>query len=467
MEILGDGAMGYPMLNTEEWAENNFGTCVLGDVRRTRRAVKVAKQMAEHPDGSTPDQIEQWGDLKAAYRLFNCEDVTFTALAEPHWRQTRAQAKGTVLLLGDTTETDYGVHRAVPGLGPTGDGYGLGFLLHSSLMVEAHSERVIGLAGQELFYRRPAPRGENSYRLKQRPRESEVWGRVIDAVGPPPAGARFIHVFDRGADNLEVFCHLQAQRCDWVIRAAQGHRKVRDAAGDKLSLQEALDAQGLLGSYQLHVRAAKKQPARQATLEVRATQVTICCPKRKTPYLKSVGFEMLTAWVVEAWEPNPPKGAQRLHWVLWTSLPVGSFDQAWQVIEYYERRWLIEEFHKALKTGCRLESRQYQTAARLEAVTAMISVLAIRMIQLKTIARAEPTRAAKDLIPKTWLETLQALRPHAHIGNVRDFIRQLAGLGGFLLRQGDGEPGWITIWRGTDKLLIAIRAYRARNKKCG
>jgi Transposase DNA-binding/Transposase DDE domain len=467
MEALGDGAMGYLMLNTEEWAESNFGTCALGDVRRTRRAVKVAKQMVEYPDGSTPDQIECWGDLKAAYRLFDCEDVTFTALAEPHWQQTRAQATGTVLLLGDTTETDYGIHREVPGLGPTGDGYGYGFLLHSSLMVEAHSEQVIGLAGQELFYRRPAPRGENSYRLKQRRRESEVWGRVIDSVGPAPAGARFIHVFDRGADNLEVFCHLEAQRCDWVIRAAQGHRKVRDAAEHSLALQAALDAQPLLGSYQLHVRAAKNRPARQATLEVRATQVTIHCPKRKTAYLKAIGFETLTQWVVEAWEPNPPKGVQRLHWILWTSLPSVSFAQAWQVIEYYERRWLIEEFHKALKTGCRLESRQYQTAARLEAVTAIISVLAIRMIQLKTIARAEPTRAAEDFVPKTWLDTLRALRPHTAIRTVRDFIRQLAGLGGFLLRKGDGEPGWITIWRGTDKLVIAVRGYLAMKKRCG
>ena len=465
--VFANGIMEYLAVSTAAWAKENFETCALGDPRRTRRLVKVAQQMAESPHASTPDQIERWGDLKAAYRLFGCEEVSFAALTAPHYEHTRSRALGTVLLLGDTTETDFGIHRDIEGMGPTGDGYGLGFLLHSSLMVEADSERIIGLAGQELFYRQPAPPKENSYQLKQRKRESEVWGRVIDEVGPPPAGAQFIHVFDRGADNLEVFCHLQEQHCEWVIRAAQRHRKVEQVAQERIAVQEAIDRQPLLGSYQLNVCAAKNQKARKATLEVRATRVTIRRPKRRTKYLKAIEFETLTQWVVEAWESNPPPGATRLHWVLWTSLPINSFEDAWRVIEYYERRWLIEEYHKALKTGCGLESRQYQTAAKLEAVAGVIAVLAVRLIQLKVAARVEPMRPAEELAPKAWLEMLRAMRPKAQIKTVRDFFRQLAGLGGFLLRKGDGEPGWITIWRGMDKLLLGVRGHQAMKKRCG
>jgi len=162
-------------LDLDEWAETNFGTCDLGDARRTRRAVKVAGQMAQHPDGSTPHQIEQWGDLKAAYRLFDGDEVTFTSLATPHWKQTRRQAGGTVLIIGDTTEIDFGRWSEVEGLAPIGNGSGRGFLLHNSMMVNADS------------------------------RESEVWGRVIDLIGPPSDEAQYVHVFDRGADNLEVF----------------------------------------------------------------------------------------------------------------------------------------------------------------------------------------------------------------------------------------------------------------------
>src|SRR5436190_22716073 len=125
----------YLTLDVGQWAEENFGSCDLQDVRRTRRAVTVARQMAEHPDGTGPSQTERWGDLKAMYRLFNAEDVTFSALATPHWERTRSLAQGTVLLIGDTMETDFGIRRSVTGLGPTGDGWGLGFFLHSSMMV--------------------------------------------------------------------------------------------------------------------------------------------------------------------------------------------------------------------------------------------------------------------------------------------------------------------------------------------
>jgi hypothetical protein len=450
-----------------DWAEQNFGTCDLGDARRTRRAVQVAQHMAEHPDGSTPDQFERWGDLKAAYRLFDAEDVTFTALAQPHWRQTRAQARGRVLLLGDTMETDFGIWRDVAGLGPTGDGDGRGFLLHSSLMVCADTREIVGLAGQELFYRQPAPEGENSYQALQRERESEVWGRVIDLVGRPAEGVQYVHVFDRGGDNLEVFCHLLEQRSDWVIRAAQLHRVVYDAEGARRQLRTLLARQPVLGTYELEVRGRKGKPSRTARMEVRSAPVLLQKPKRMTPYLKRIGYEELTQWVVEAREVDAPRGVEPLRWVLWTSLPAKSFNLAWQVIEYYELRWLIEEFHKALKTGCRLESRQYAEAGRLEAVAGMTSVLAVRLVQLKTLARARPDLPAEHVVPRVWLELLRILRKRPQIQTLRDFFRHLAGLGGFLMRKGDGEPGWLTIWRGTDKLLLALRGYQAMRKKCG
>lgn len=453
-------------LDVAQWAQENFGTCDLKDARRTRRAVKVAQHMAEHPAGSSPAQAERWSDLKAMYRLFDEQDVTFTALASPHWQHTRAQARGTVLLLGDTMETDFGIHRQVQGLGPTGDGDGRGFFLHSSLMVLAQTGEIMGLAGQDLFYRQPAPEGENSYRALQRPRESEVWGRVVDQVGQPATGVRYVHVFDRGADNLDVFCHALQQRSDWVIRAAQLHRTVRNEQGASSSLQELLDQQPVLGRYELKVRANQHQPARTAHLEVRVARATVKCPKRKTAYQRAVGFQELTQWVVEAREVNPPRGVEPLHWVLWTSLPSESFAQAWEIIEYYERRWLIEEFHKAVKTGCRLESRQYMQAQRLEAVAGMTCVLAVRLLQLKTVATTQPQLPAERVVPKTWLKVLSALRKR-ELTTARDFFRHLAGLGGFLMRKRDGDPGWITLWRGLDKLLLAVRGYEAMLRKCG
>ncbi len=465
--------MNIPVLDVEQWAEQNFGNCQLGDVRRTRRAVKLAKQMAQHPDGSTPDQTETWKDLKAAYRLMDEEDVTFAALAQPHWQQTRERARGTVLIIGDTTETDFGIHRDVTGLGPTGDGGGRGFFLHNGMMVDPENRQILGLAGQELFYRQPRPRNENSYQASRRKgKESEVWGRLLRQIGPPAAGVRYIQTFDRGADNLDVFCELIRQHCDWVIRAAQLHRMVlpvteQETPPERQSLSSVLAAQEVLGTYKLQIRETKKTPARTALLEVRAAQVTIPAPtKRRTPLQRELGFQELTQWVVEACEVSPPAGVKGVQWVLWTSLPVTSFEEAWQVLEYYEMRWLIEEFHKAVKTGCRLESRQYRSAQALEALAGVCSVLAVRLVQLKTIAQSAPQTPAARVIPRLWLEMLQVLRKRA-IVTIRDFYRHLAGLGGFLMRKRDGEPGWITLWRGTEKLLLALRGHLAMKKKCG
>ncbi len=373
-------------------------------------------------------------------------------------------------MIGDTTETDFGFPRAVAGLGPTGDGYGLGFFLHSSMMVDAASGEILGLAGQELFYRQPAPQNENSYRALQRLRESEVWGRVIDLVGPPAEGVRFVHVCDRGADNLDVFCHCREQRTDWVIRAAQLHRVVEEAGerdgARRLSLRAALTKQPLSGTYELSVGATKDHAARTARLQVRFARVTIRRPQRRTKYQRQIGFQELTQGVIETREVDAPKGIQPLQWVLWTSLPVTSFDEAWQIIEHSERRWLIEEFHQALKTGCRLEARQFLEAHRLEAVAGFTGVPAVRLFQLKTVATTTPDLPAARVVPAIWLKMLGALRKRK-LATVRDFFRHLAGLGGFLMRKRDGNPGWITLWRGLDKLLLAIRGYTAMNQRCG
>ena len=457
-------------LDIETWAKQQFDTCQFGDKRRTKRAVKFAAQMAAQPDAATPEQTESWGDCKAAYRLFEQEEVTFDAMIAPHCAQTRAVGPGTWLVIDDTTELDFGYHRDVEGLGRVGNDWGRGFLLHSAMLVAADGSEIVGLAAQELFKRpqRKAPR-QNAKRRKNRKRESEVWGRVIDRVGPPVDGARFIHVCDRGADNFEVYCHLQANRSDWVIRAAQLHRIVLDAAGNRGKLQDAVNAQPCVGNYELQVRANHKQPARLAQIEVRFGQVTIPQPQQHpTKYMRECGVQEIPMYFVEAREIAPPRGVKALRWVLLTSEKVRNFTAAWRVIEWYEKRPLIEEFHKCLKTGCSVESRQYAHADRLAPVIGLSSVVAVRLLQLKLIARKEPDRPAAKVVPKVWLEALRAVsKSRTPITTVKEFFRRLAMLGGFLGRKSDGEPGWLTIWRGLDKLQNCIRGAQAMSKRCG
>lgn len=451
-------------LCTHEWAEEQFEGCELGDARRTKRAVKLAAQMAAHPSGSTPQQTGGWHDCKAAYRFFSTDEVTFDSVAEAHWRCTCETASGHCLALGDTTELDFGIHREVEGLGPTGDGGGRGFFLHSSLLIDAESEEILGLAAQKIFHRQPRRKGESRYDRVKRPRESEIWRQVVDRVGTPREGLRITHVFDRGADNFEVYCKLLEQQSDWVIRVAQLRRRVV-TSGNTMPLRDYLETLPVAGTYELDVRTQKNQPGRTAELEVRFGTVVVQAPQHRSPWLKACGIVSIAMWVVDVREVNPPKNVQPLRWVLYTSHAVESFNDAWRVIEYYEKRPLIEEFHKAAKTGCRVEDRQYKTSARLEAVAGMLSVVAIRLLQLRSTARSEPNRPAIEVVPALWIRVLQKIRGcKQRAWTVRNFYRHLAGLGGFLGRKSDGEPGWITLWRGFEQLALLILY---ESKKCG
>jgi hypothetical protein len=460
-------------LNVDQWAEEQFGRCALGDKRRTRRLVQYAAQVAANPNASTPRQTESWADCKAAYNLIECEDVTFQAIAQPHFEMTRARTTGTWLLLGDTTETHF-PGNSVTGLGPTGDGGGRGFLLHSSLMVRPDGKEIVGLAGQVIRYRRSVKREPGgAQRLRRKDRESRIWSDLLTQIGPAPEGVQFIHVFDRGGDQFELYCRMSQQQAGWVVRAAQLHRWIFTPQGERRKLSDYLAALPVQGSYTLELTANKNQPARTANLEVRFGPVTMPRPKHVSDWVRKSGIKKIDMWVVEACETAPPEGVEAARWVLWSAHPVTCFEDAWRTLEHYEKRPLIEEYHKALKTGCSLEERQYETAARLEAITGVLSVAAVRLLQLKMVARDEPQRPAREVIPLSWIVMLQRLRqrkqkrkPEA-AWTVRDFYHQLAMLGGFLGRKSDGSPGWITLWRGFEKLHLCLRGADAINKKCG
>jgi hypothetical protein len=447
-------------LDVNRWAEQQFGACHLGDKRRTRRAVWAAGQFAADPSGSTTRQTESWNDCRGVYRLIDQEDVTFQALAEPHWKLTRDKTSGHFLLLGDTTTLDFGARRKVEGLSPVGDGRGRGFLLHSSLMVSAEGEEIFGLAGQTIYHRKPVPKGETFRQRLNRERESKIWGEVIELVGPAPEGVTFTHVFDRGADNFEVYCRLVLSNTGWVVRAAQLGRRVITPLGERLRLDHYLDSLPLSGTYELSVAANKDQPARTAQMEVRLGAVLVPAPRDCGKFVRECGIVTIAMWVVEVREVKPPAGVKPLRWALFTSHAVESFEDAWRVIGYYEKRPLIEEFHKALKTGCRLESRQYRKSHRLEAV---------RLLQLKSIARVDPDRSADKVVPKRWVHMIRCLQrgKHRKISTVQQFYHAVARLGGWLGRNHDGQPGWITLWRGFDKLILMIRGAEASMSKCG
>jgi hypothetical protein len=457
-------------LDPAMWSELEFGACQLGDKRRTRRLVSYARQMAEKPDASTPRQTESWSDCKGVYRLFERPEVTFDSVTAVHRQRTRNLAPGTYLVISDTTELDYGYESPRRGLGRLGAEKHRGFFLHTALVLEAEKRQVVGIGAQELFTR-SLKKKKRVHRVGccKRDSEAEVWGRLIDQVQPDnPEGVKLIHVCDRGADNFDVFAHLHAKSDGWVIRAGQLTRKVR--CGEQvLKLSQVLETADVLGSYQVQVRANSKQKGRWAEVEVRAAEVTLLRPREgSTAFVMDRDIREIPTRVVVVREVRPPGDEKPLRWVLYTDQPASSFAEACRAVEYYEQRPRIEDYHKCLKTGLNVEGRQYQSGDRLESVIGVICVQAVRLLQLRDVARNSPETPAKGFVPTEWLETMQHIRKRpVALHTVRDFLRAVAGLGGFLGRKSDGEPGWLTLWHGLETLLTALRGYRQRQEKCG
>jgi hypothetical protein len=443
-----------------EWAQQQFSQVALGDARRTRRAVKLAAQMATQPRVSWPKQAGTWAATKAGYRWFDQDDVTFAALQTQHWAQTRAAAatRAVVLHIQDGSQLDYSGPRARDGLGPIGDGGGWGFLLHTTLTVDPQTCVVLGLSHQTLAVRQPAPPQESKRQRKQRPRESEVWGQSVAALGAAPAGCRWVQVCDREADTFAFFAACQQHGHHFLVRAAQNRRAAlgntaAEPMGGLLDLVRSLPAGAQKG---LELRRRPQRAPRRVLLNVAWAPVTLWPPQDER-----VGPEPLRLWVLRVWEPQTPPGEEPIEWVLLTDVPTSGAAAALTRAEWYALRWLIEEYHKCLKSGCAVEARQLETAERLAACIALLAVVAVRLLQLKHTARHAPQRPAAECVSADHVRVLAAYRGRAaETFTAYEFWREVAKLGGFLARRSDGEPGWQTLWRGWRDLDLMTRGAR-------
>lgn len=458
-----------PECDTQQWANDNFDDAPLGDKRRCDRLVTMARQVADQPAAGLPKIGEDWGGVKGIYRLLDRPEATLQSVTHTH-RNRITQQEGTFLILSDTMHVDFGRDRKLPDAGPVGAGKSKGFLLHSGLMVNTDDDSLVGLAGQTAHVRSQQKKGkQNDAQRLKRWRESEMWSELFEQVGSPAEGSQFIHVCDSAADNFEVYCTVKQRACEFVIRAGRMHRKVI-AKGNKSSLSKLVSDLPELGTYEQKIARGNDRKARTAKLRVSAKAIELPIPssrgERVKQYAKQGGGD-IPAWVVVVEEMDPPANVEPIRWVLLSSVPVESFDDARQIIRWYELRWTIEEWHKAIKSGCRLESRQLQSIDRLLPLTGVLSVVSILLLKLRSAARTEPNRPARERVPPLWLALLKAK------GNTKstdltnyEFWRALAKLGGFLGRRSDGEPGWQTIWRGWKILHTYIEGVELA-KRCG
>jgi hypothetical protein len=429
----------------EEWADRTFAAVDLGDRRRERRAVQIAAGLMRHPDAMLPQQMGAASVLKAAYRLLDEADVTHAALCQPDWEAPRAQAgrQNLVLLVQDTTEVEYSHHPKTEGLGPIGNGDGRGYLLQTVLAVLPDPWQVLGLAAQQPFLRQPRPKRQRCAQRPARERERQIWRRMVELIGPPPEGSIWLHVGDRYRDSFAVLAAGRQQRCDFLVRVAQD-RRIEVEPGQVEALLRSVPGLAGADEHDLELPPRPKQSARTALVMLSFQAARLHPPahsRRKPP---------VAAWLMRVWEPNPPPAVREpLEGILVTSVPTEGVAAAWARAAWYRCRWLDEDYHQCLKTGCRLKQHQLQSYAALVRLLGFLALIAVRLLQLRELARLAPERLAREGLP------LDLVRVVVHLANLPvdeltldRFWRTVARRGGYQGRKGDGPPGWKTIWRG-------------------
>lgn len=478
------------LMTVKDWAVAEFGGAELHDQRRSQRLVQVAAQLASDPHGRLPECFDRWRDLKAAYRLLEEADVTHGAILASHTARVREECRrlGEYLFVEDTTELDFSSHAAAEDLGMIGNGGGRGLLVHSTLAMRVDSwnaeqePRVTlpGLAAQYCWVRpeHKAAAGEKKPKRLARSRESQRWAACVEQIGPPPADTRYTFMADREADIWETLGRCQDNQWDFIVRANQP----RALAGQAGSVFDAVSSAPVVARFSLKLRSrpqratrdkktGKVKRVRQAhgsrtvELEVRTRSVSL-----RAPWRPEGPAAARTVNLVEAKEVNAAAGDDPIHWVLLTSWACGTEREAMRVVKAYTRRWLIEEYHKALKTGTGIQDSQLARAQRIEALLAILAVVAVRLLNRKLLATTRPNEAVEmeELGPET-LRILEATfgRPETGWTN-RLLLRCIARLGGFIGRKSDGEPGWQTIWRGWNRLLPMVQGFNlAKGEKCG
>jgi hypothetical protein len=426
-------------------------------------------QFGEQPMASIPQACGQWPEIKAAYRFFDNEAVDPQQLLRPHRQATlgRMQGHKVVLAIQDTTTLNYSTHPATEGLGPISNNADktLGLFVHATLALSTTGQPlgILAVAVQARnardFGRSRDAQQRNRRALAEK--ESQRWLdslKVCQQIAPACATTVLVNIADREGDIYELFAQAlnrtESEPVHLLVRV-QHNRQVE--AAERL-LWPHLASQPMAGRMEVKVPRRAGQVGRVSTLAIRFREVTVCAP------LLKAGQPSLKLWAVEARELSPAKGQPPILWRLLTTLPVQTVEQARERVRWYAQRWQIEVFHKVLKSGCKIEQRQLETLARLQRVLMLDLIVAWRVMLLSKVAREIPKDSAGPWLLESewqvlWCYMNPGQSPPAHAPELRQAVRWIGQLGGFIGRKSDGEPGPIVLWRGLQRLHDLTHAW--------
>lgn len=432
----------------------------LGDRRLSARLVDLVEKIEWNPGLPFPKIFENPSQLEAFYRFLNNGKASLAAVLSPHRQATANRCKsGDVLILHDTTNFVFSTERV--GMGRIRTKANNGFFMHTSLAVTPERD-VHGVLAVETWTRQTPSKTDargkrpSTREVRKDPnRESLRWLRGVEASSDVSG----IHVMDREGDNYDLLADMMAGQHRFIVRSCHN----RTIAGDR-SLHDVLARKPVLLKRTVHLGAragrkiASKLPPRSerdAQLSVRAGGVTLLRPDPGS------GPKTLTLNLVMVTEPRPPTGEEPVEWFLLTTEPIDTVEQIEAIVDGYRTRWVIEEFFKALKSGCQVERRQLESYDAIRVALGMFLPIAVRLLNIRTQARLRPNEPSTLLTP-TELRVLafKTKRTLSSASTNLEIEDALARLGGH--QKSNGRPGWSTLGHAVQKLAMLTEGWEAR-----
>jgi len=472
-------------LDSDQWAENEFGGALLGDARLSRRLVNVATDKAEVPDRAYSGVAKgNWPAVKAYYRMIDQPDesaVNMFNILSPHRQRTirRMQGQQTVLCIQDGSDLNYNNLDQCEGLGVIGSNQtgakSRGLHLHSTLAVAPNGLPLGVLCAQGIAAEDKSPKDKRTApEIPIEEKKTFVWIEhhrdLVDLSAQMP-NTRLIDVCDREADFFELFDEQRKNpRVDLLVRA-QYNRNITE---EPFKLFTAVRQSPVQSRVRVRIprqsarpkkskqKARAKRPGRTSDMAVRYMRIKLPV----TLYHK--GKEPIEIWIIHALEENPPPNSKAIEWFLLTTINITSSEDAVRCLRWYCMRWRIEDWHRVLKTGCRTEKLAHNSAERLRRAIAINLVIAWRIMLMTLLGRETPDLPAEVLFSDVELQTLRAyakkkaLSPPVLLGEA---VRLIAKIGGYLGRNNDPPPGHQLLWQGYREFQFMCMGFALQENK--
>ncbi len=458
----------------DKWIERELQHVNSGDKRLIKRLVHTSVLIEGKASGSINQSCGTWKETKGAYRLLSNKRLDVKEIYCSHYKETGKRVEGHkfVFSIQDTTYLDFDTHIKTQGLGSISKAYTKhkkGLILHSTLIVSMEG-LPLGLTSQQCWAR--ATREETSKEKSRRRyitspqyKESYKWRTALkETMSIIPEETQIITLGDRESDIFEFLWDAQVLGTLFVIRNRQNRRFICSKNG-KTKLQTNLSKVATKQEVIFEVPKRSCQKARQANIEIK--YMFGCIPIRSASLYgsKDIGHKIsdkIAIYVINAKEINPPEGVEAIDWTLLTNIPVTSFEEAIERINWYKLRWRIEEYFKVLKSGCKIENSRLSTRERLERLIAIKSIIAFKILYLSKVALSHPEETCIKILTSQEWKALY-MREHQTVllpeepPNIKQAVIWLGKLGGFLNRRNDKLPGTLTLWRGYENLQQSMK----------